>query len=151
MRPQLLIAADFDQQLASALETDFAVHRRPAAPGPDPLGPRAAADELAPIEAIVCETDVLDAQTLAMMPNLRLVISARANPVNVDLDVCRERGIVVATTPARNAAATADLTMALMLNTLRRVSAHAWHRRFGRCRSKGRRAGYRVWDAGHRV
>ncbi len=129
MRPQLLIAADFDEQLATALEPDFVVHRRPAAPGPDPLGPRANADELAPIEAIVCETDVLDAQTLAMMPKLKLVISARANPVNVDLAVCRKRGIVVATTPARNAAATADLSIALLLNTLRRVSAaEAWLR-----------------------
>jgi D-3-phosphoglycerate dehydrogenase len=51
------------------------------------------------------------------------VVSCRAKPVNVDLDACSTRGIPVITTPGRNAEVTADLSFALLMATVRHVSA----------------------------
>ncbi|MBM6588882.1 NAD(P)-dependent oxidoreductase [Brevibacterium sp. RIT 803] len=87
------------------------------------------ADQLAEAHIIVAEIDLVDKATLAAAPNLQLVISCRASPVNVDLDACRERGVPVCTTPGRNADSTADLSFALILDVTRRVTeASMWMR-----------------------
>jgi D-3-phosphoglycerate dehydrogenase len=86
--------------------------------------------QLLDAQIIVAETDLVDEATLAAAPNLELVISCRASPVNIDLEACRKRGIPVCTTPGRNADATADLTFALILDTVRRVTeASHWMRK----------------------
>jgi D-3-phosphoglycerate dehydrogenase len=53
---------------------------------------------------------------------LRLIVVCRGGPVNVNLGVATARGIPVCYTPARNAAATAEYTIALMLAALRRLA-----------------------------
>lgn len=54
-------------------------------------------------------------------PELRLFIVCRGGPVNVNLVAATEHGIVVAYTPARNAAATAEHTIAMMLSAIRAI------------------------------
>lgn len=121
--PRVLVTADFDEQTASELGERFALTIMPPAGGPEPLDQRLTAAELARFEAIICETDMVTAEVVAACPRLRLVVSCRANPVNVDIAACREAGVAVVTTPARNADVTADLAFALVLMTIRRTSA----------------------------
>lgn len=125
----VLVVAPFDDRVLAGLGPAFEFRRAVPAPGPTPLLEVVAADRLRDVRAIVCETELIDSPALAAAPALELVISCRSNPVNVDLDACAGRGITVATTPARNADVTADLTMALLLDTLRQVSdAQRWLR-----------------------
>ena len=56
-------------------------------------------------------------------PDLRLFIVCRGGPVNVNLAAAAEHGIVVGYTPARNAAATAEHTVAMLLSALRGIPA----------------------------
>lgn len=122
-RPEVLITADFDAEIQRALDAQYRLTVLPAASGPEPLTDRLEAAELERFEAIVCETDLVTAEVVAACPSLRLVVSCRANPVNVDIEACRAAGVDVVTTPARNADATADLAFTLLLMTIRRASA----------------------------
>lgn len=53
--------------------------------------------------------------------DLRLVVVCRGGPVNVNVPAATERGVRIAYTPARNAAATAEHTVAMMLSALRGI------------------------------
>lgn len=130
-RPVLLVTAPFDERVLDDLAADFELRRATGAASPASLLASVAAEDLADVTAIVCEVDLIDAATLDAAPTLELVVSCRANPVNVDLDACERHGVVVGTTPGRNAEVTADLTMALLLATVRRVTAASDYLRRG--------------------
>ena len=66
-------------------------------------------------------TDVVDAALLDACPRLRVVSNYAVGTDNVDLAACADRGIVVGRTPDVLTAATADLTLALILAAARRV------------------------------
>lgn len=64
-------------------------------------------------------------RVLANCPGLRFVGVSRGGPVNVNLAAARERGVVVANAPGRNATATAEMTIGLILALVRNIpSAH---------------------------
>jgi D-3-phosphoglycerate dehydrogenase / 2-oxoglutarate reductase len=63
----------------------------------------------------------LTRHVLEHAPDLRLFVVCRGGPVNVNLEAATEKGVVVAYTPARNAAATAEHTVALIMAAIRRV------------------------------
>jgi D-3-phosphoglycerate dehydrogenase len=80
------------------------------------------------IEALADEREVLVTQmapvterVLAASPALRLVVVCRGGPVNVNLDAAKARDVRVCFAPGRNAAATAEFTVGLMLAALRRI------------------------------
>jgi len=56
-------------------------------------------------------------------PDLKLFIVCRGGPVNVNVPAATEHGITIAYTPARNAAATAEHTIAMMLSAMRGIPA----------------------------
>jgi phosphoglycerate dehydrogenase-like enzyme len=60
---------------------------------------------------------------LARAPSLRLISIWGTGYEHVDLGECRARGITVTTTPAANAGAVAEHTLALMLGALRHLPA----------------------------
>lgn len=62
-------------------------------------------------------------KVLESADQLKLVVICRGGPVNVNLDTATERGIAVAYAPGRNAAATAEHTVAMMLAALRGIPA----------------------------
>ena len=124
-RPVVLVTAPFDDRVVEELAATFEVRRRPGARGPVPLLEIVPDAELVDVSAIVCEVEQIDEAALAAAPALELVVSCRSNPVNVDVTACDRRSVMVATTPARNAEVTADLTMALLLATVRQVPAAA--------------------------
>ena len=70
---------------------------------------------------IVVEGDQVDGDIIDAC-GLELIASCRGNPVNIDIDAATERGVPVLFTPARNADAVADLTVALMLAQARHLT-----------------------------
>ncbi len=54
-------------------------------------------------------------------PDLRFFIVCRGGPVNVNVPVATQHGVLVAFTPARNAAATAEHTIAMILSAMRLI------------------------------
>lgn len=74
-------------------------------------------------DGLVCLLyDRVDAALLdAAGDGLRVVANVAVGYDNVDLDVCRERGVVVCNTPGVLTDATADLAIALMLAVTRRM------------------------------
>ncbi|WP_104088692.1 NAD(P)-dependent oxidoreductase [Arthrobacter sp. GMC3] len=122
-KPKVLVTAPFDPAVAELLAADFEVKIINPTMSGDSLADRLLEAELSTANVIVAELDVVDEATLALAPHLQVVISCRAKPVNVDLAACSARGIPVVTTPGRNAEVTADLSFALLLATVRQVSA----------------------------
>lgn len=128
-RPLVLITAPFLPAVATSLSDDFSVYRFEPLQLGQPLCYYGLNDVLAHARALVVELDRVDVHTLEMAPNLSLIVGCRASPVNVDIAECTRRGIVVSTTPGRKADVTADLTMSLLLATVRHTSrAEAWMR-----------------------
>jgi len=53
---------------------------------------------------------------------LKLIVICRGGPVNVNIEAATERGIPVCFSPARNASATAEYTIGLLLAAMRRLA-----------------------------
>src|SRR5688572_11064880 len=74
------------------------------------------------IEIAVTEMAPFTARVIEAAHALRLIVVCRGGPVNVNLAAATERGIPVCYTPARNAAATAEYTIGLLLAAMRRLA-----------------------------
>lgn len=72
-------------------------------------------DALSGASLLVCELEEVTARVFASCPDLKIVASARGNPVNVDLASAEAAGIWVINTPGRNADSVADFTVMLVL------------------------------------
>ncbi len=67
-------------------------------------------------------TDRVDEELLACAPRLRVVANYAVGFDNVDVAACTRRGVLVANTPDVLTEATAEFTIALLLDLVRRVS-----------------------------
>jgi len=120
-RPAALISAAFDEgsleRLREHMDVEYAsfreVHR--LLTGPDLV------KTLEGRQVFVTEVDILDADALTQLPDLRVVAACRGDAVNVDVDACTAFGIPVLFAPGRNAVAVADLTVGFMLNLARKL------------------------------
>jgi glyoxylate reductase len=74
-------------------------------------------------EALAVVAEAVDAETLERFPRLRVVANYGAGYDLVDVDACRDRGVLVTNTPGVTSAATADLTLGLILAVRRRIAA----------------------------
>jgi len=72
-------------------------------------------------------------EMIATMPHLRLIANFGAGYNNIDIEACRERGILVTNTPQPVIEPTAELAFALMMDVARRVSEFDRALRQGTC------------------
>lgn len=82
-------------------------------------------DLLAGVEVAVTEMAPFTERVLAGASDLRLIVVCRGGPVNVNLAAATARRIPVCYTPGRNAAATAEYTIGLLLAAMRHITAGA--------------------------
>jgi glyoxylate reductase len=73
------------------------------------------------VQALAVVGERIDEATLDLFPDLRLVANYGVGYDDIDLEACTARGVAVTNTPGVLDAATADLTMALILAVRRRV------------------------------
>ncbi|MDR2478038.1 MAG: dihydrofolate reductase, partial [Treponema sp.] len=66
--------------------------------------------------------DKVTRRVLENSPDLQMIICTRANPVNVDAEAARERGIVLAYTPGRNSDVTAEFAVGMLLDITRNIT-----------------------------
>ncbi len=78
-------------------------------------------DALAGAQVLVTQMGPVTERVLDACPGLRLVVVCRGGPVNVNLDAAKRHDVRVCYAPGRNAAATAEFTVGLMLAALRRI------------------------------
>lgn len=84
------------------------------------------------ISLLVVEVEQVSSEVIAAAPELEVVATCRAGPVNVDVSAATARGIPVLTTPARNADSVADFALGIMLSVCRNI-----HRAERHLRQKG--------------
>ena len=76
---------------------------------------------LAGISIYVANHAPLTQRMLEHAPALKLAVIARGGPTNANVKAATERGVLICNAPGRNAAATAEHTMSLILAVVRRV------------------------------
>jgi len=91
-------------------------------------------EALAGCSSLVTQLAPVTRRVLENSPDLKFVGVSRGGPTNVNLDSARDHGVVVVNAPGRNAIATAEMTVGLMLAVTRGIpaahaglAAHRWH------------------------
>jgi phosphoglycerate dehydrogenase-like enzyme len=78
---------------------------------------------------LIVELEHVSAEVIAAGPELDVIATCRARPVNVDVATATARGIPVLITPARNADSVADFAMGVMLVLCRNIHRAERHMR----------------------
>lgn len=73
------------------------------------------------VDVLIVEADFISAEIFERRPDLRVLASCRADPVNIDLDAATAAGVPVVHAPGRNAEAVADLTVGLIFSLARGI------------------------------
>ena len=108
--------------VGDALERLAEEHEVIVWPGDLPPSPEDLRELARDAEGLLCLlTETVDAGLLDVCPRLRVVSNYAVGTDNVDLQACAARGIPVGRTPDVLTAATAELTLALILSAARRL------------------------------
>lgn len=121
LRPRVLITSDFDavslERLGAVAEIEYASYRDKHRM----LKDASLVEALQGVQVFITEIDLVDADAINQLPDLRVIGSCRGDAVNVDIDACTAFGIPMLRTPGRNADAVADLTVGFLLMLARKL------------------------------
>jgi autoinducer 2 (AI-2) kinase len=132
LRPTILVTSDLDQASLDALAEIGNVEYAPFREKLRVLNGDSLVRALDGVNVLVTEVDVIDASSMARLPELRAVATCRSDAVNVDVEAATMLGIPVLHAPGRNADAVADLTLGYLLMLSRKLTeANAFLRRPG--------------------
>ncbi|MFH5924241.1 2-hydroxyacid dehydrogenase [Roseomonas xinghualingensis] len=137
MKPRLVLARVMTDAVMERIQTEFdAVLPPQAGLSLDEIV--AAAERHGALAVLVTAATKLDAAAIARLPeSVRVIATCSVGYDHIDLPAARAHGLIVTNTPDVLNAATADLTMMLMLCAARRGSEYAtimregWRRSFG--------------------
>jgi D-3-phosphoglycerate dehydrogenase / 2-oxoglutarate reductase len=73
------------------------------------------------VDVLIVEADHVGAAVFESRPELGIIASCRADPLNIDVDAATRAGVPVVHAPGRNAEAVADLTVGLIFNLARGI------------------------------
>jgi D-3-phosphoglycerate dehydrogenase len=114
--PIVVVAEELSPAAIAQLEADFEVHHADGADRPALLKELAAADAV-----IIRSATKIDAEALALAPNLRVVARAGVGLDNVDVDAATKAGVMVVNAPSSNIVSAAEHATALLLAVARNV------------------------------
>lgn len=119
-RPVVIVTRHLPTDVEVELLRDFDARLNPA---DQPLGPGGLKQALAEADALLCTvTDKLNAEILAAEPlRTKLLANFGVGFNHIDIAAAKARGIAVSNTPDVLTDSTADLTITLLLMTLRRA------------------------------
>lgn len=121
---KIVITAPFHQEQVEELRREHTVFFQPQAEDV-PLRNEAQLHELLErehAEVLICESDVVTAGVLEGLDGLTLLCVCRAGLNDIDVEACTKRHIAVVNAPGRNAAAVADMVVALFISMSRFLS-----------------------------
>ncbi|MDD5502509.1 MAG: NAD(P)-dependent oxidoreductase [Candidatus Thermoplasmatota archaeon] len=72
-------------------------------------------------DVLILETEQVDEDVLSKCPGVKIIASCRGNPINIDREAASSRGIPIFYTPARNAQAVAEHTIAIMFAAVKHL------------------------------
>ncbi|AZI38069.1 putative 2-hydroxyacid dehydrogenase [Caenibius tardaugens NBRC 16725] len=119
IRPDILVAAPMPLAVMAALDARFTAHRLWELGGADALPPTTR-DAIVGIAANTLAGQI-DSRLFDRLPHLQIVANFGVGYDNVDARAAAERGVIVTNTPGVLDAEVADLTVGLLLATIRRI------------------------------
>lgn len=72
-------------------------------------------------EVLIVNSAPVTKKVIDILKNTKLIICARGNPVNVDVEYCKNKSIIVTHTPGRNANAVAEYTISMIISSMRNI------------------------------
>jgi phosphoglycerate dehydrogenase-like enzyme len=119
----ILVTASLDEQSLDGLRTIGEVRYEPMIKTGKLLAGPDLVKKVDGVDILVTEADPVRDEDMQAFSTLKVICSCRGNPVNIDIAAASRHGLLVINTPARNAEAVAELTVALMIMLGRRIQA----------------------------